>query len=553
MNPTSLEYLYQIAPPVPDRTPTTNRGDDDSTGFDNHLSQAASSVFDISRPPSRSASSSSYSPARRSTADNDDTSPNDSAARSTISKPPQKDQPTNDSTEQSNSTQANNTPNAASRDDDRDAKHDQDKSDDAPVAAAAGAAQPAAQDAAKPATDSSKDAEQSAADQGKDKIASDELSKVPGSGTKTQSAVDTKAKAQSNESTAELTASVEAAKTGQVATTAATGAADATQKKGDATAKTAKTAARSAKAVAGTTANDSARGTSQESNASQSAAAGSGTASAATASATATTQAAADESQSAGQSKAASESAAVSETNHSHKDAATDNAQTGTVATPTPTSATSAVANITVQTPVDSGADKPKQSDGDAAKPIEAKTDTPLGALGRTLRTDLSGSSETSKSSEPSPVDVTRFVSRVAKAVQTASDRDGVVQLRLSPPELGSLKIQLTVKDGVMSAALEADNSNARRMLLDHLPALRDRLADQNIRVDRFDVDVKQENNGGQANPRGFNQNPYQQQTQDNETRRTAAVKTPQINESSPAETAVAIPRDTSNGINLVI
>ena len=38
-------------------------------------------------------------------------------------------------------------------------------------------------------------------------------------------------------------------------------------------------------------------------------------------------------------------------------------------------------------------------------------------------------------------------------------------------------------------------------MLLDHLPALRDRLADQNIRVDRFDVDVKQENNGGQANP----------------------------------------------------
>ena len=30
-------------------------------------------------------------------------------------------------------------------------------------------------------------------------------------------------------------------------------------------------------------------------------------------------------------------------------------------------------------------------------------------------------------------------------------------------------------------------------------------------------------------------------------------MKTPQVNEVSPVETAVAVPRDTSNGINLVI
>src|SRR4029079_8433682 len=150
--------------------------------------------------------------------------------------------------------------------------------------------------------------------------------------------------------------------------------------------------------------------------------------------------------------------------NRSGKDPASDNAQSTAAATPTPMTATSAVANITVQTPIDGTADKPKQSDGDTAKPIETKTDSPLGTLGRSLRTDLSGTSKTSNSSDASPVDVARFVNRVAKAVQTAGDRDGLVQLRLSPPELGSLKIQLTVKDGVMSAALEADNSNPRRM-----------------------------------------------------------------------------------------
>jgi flagellar hook-length control protein FliK len=111
-------------------------------------------------------------------------------------------------------------------------------------------------------------------------------------------------------------------------------------------------------------------------------------------------------------------------------------------------------------------------------------------------------------------VDAARFVGRVAKAVQTAQERGGLVQLRLSPPELGSLRLELSMHNGVMTAAVETETPAARQILLDHLPALRDRLAEQNIRIERFDVDVRQENSGGQTDPRASQQEQRQHQPQ---------------------------------------
>jgi flagellar hook-length control protein FliK len=108
-------------------------------------------------------------------------------------------------------------------------------------------------------------------------------------------------------------------------------------------------------------------------------------------------------------------------------------------------------------------------------------------------------------------VDPARFIGRVSKAFHTAQDRGGTLQLRLAPPELGSLRLELTVKEGVMTAALETETTAARRMLLDHLPALRERLAEQNIRVERFDVDVRREGSGNQADDRAAQQQQHQQ------------------------------------------
>jgi flagellar hook-length control protein FliK len=90
-----------------------------------------------------------------------------------------------------------------------------------------------------------------------------------------------------------------------------------------------------------------------------------------------------------------------------------------------------------------------------------------------------------------SDVDRVRLVQRVARAFHSVGDEGGEVQLRLRPPELGSLRMEIAVRDGVMTAQLETETAAARNILLDNLPQLRERLAEQNVKVERFDVNVR--------------------------------------------------------------
>jgi flagellar hook-length control protein FliK len=96
-------------------------------------------------------------------------------------------------------------------------------------------------------------------------------------------------------------------------------------------------------------------------------------------------------------------------------------------------------------------------------------------------------------------VDPARFISRVARAIHTAQERGGPLSLRLSPPELGSLRLELSVRHGVLTASVETETATARQLLLDNLPTLRDRLAEQNVRIERFDVDVRRDGGGEQS------------------------------------------------------
>lgn len=135
---------------------------------------------------------------------------------------------------------------------------------------------------------------------------------------------------------------------------------------------------------------------------------------------------------------------------------------------------------------------------------IEAKSaDAPALHTASRESNEIASSADSSAATQPAPegdavstLDRVRFVQRVARAFQSAEGRDGVIQMRLSPPELGSLKISITTQHGVLSAQVEADTAAARNVILDNLPALRERLAEQQIRLERFDVDVRRD--GGQ-------------------------------------------------------
>lgn len=107
------------------------------------------------------------------------------------------------------------------------------------------------------------------------------------------------------------------------------------------------------------------------------------------------------------------------------------------------------------------------------------------------------GTERTAASPALNEADQSRFVQRVARAFQAAQNRDGEIRLRLSPPELGSLRLEVKVQGGALTARIEAETTAARQLLLDNLPVLRERLAEQGVRVEQFDVDLTDRQPGG--------------------------------------------------------
>ncbi|TWU00327.1 Flagellar hook-length control protein FliK [Botrimarina colliarenosi] len=152
-------------------------------------------------------------------------------------------------------------------------------------------------------------------------------------------------------------------------------------------------------------------------------------------------------------------------------------------------------------------------------------------------------------------IDPARFVSRVTRAIDMAQQRGGgPVEMRLSPPELGALQVKIEVKEGVMTAKMEVETPAARNALLDNLPALRERLDQQNIRIDKFDVEVRDE-----AQQRGGDwrqQQDNQQRSEERQNRPAARPAAPAKLSGGETSGATASPRTitfTNNGINLVV
>src|SRR5262245_13322019 len=93
-------------------------------------------------------------------------------------------------------------------------------------------------------------------------------------------------------------------------------------------------------------------------------------------------------------------------------------------------------------------------------------------------------------------LDTPRLLTRVARAFAAAQQRDGELHMKLSPPELGSLWMDVRIDQGALSASLQTETEAARVIILENLPALRDRLAEQGLRIERFNVDLMQRRPG---------------------------------------------------------
>ena len=151
-------------------------------------------------------------------------------------------------------------------------------------------------------------------------------------------------------------------------------------------------------------------------------------------------------------------------------------------------------------------------------------------------------------SAATSDADRLRFVQRVTRAFQAAGDNGGQVKLRLSPPELGSLQLNITMKDGTMTAHIQAETSSAQNLLLNNLPDLRERLAQQDIRIERFDVDLMDHSPGGMPQTPDQNQN-----ANDSGRRPPPSSNSPATAATEAAAPLLAASYQGSGGLNVVI
>ena len=86
------------------------------------------------------------------------------------------------------------------------------------------------------------------------------------------------------------------------------------------------------------------------------------------------------------------------------------------------------------------------------------------------------------------------MIDRVTRTV-SVSLRRGVqrVRLQLHPPELGMLRIHLTLEGDQLKADMQVQSQAARQMLINHLPTLERSLAGHGIEVRHFQVQVTPE------------------------------------------------------------
>jgi hypothetical protein len=82
------------------------------------------------------------------------------------------------------------------------------------------------------------------------------------------------------------------------------------------------------------------------------------------------------------------------------------------------------------------------------------------------------------------------FADRLARTLLDTHQAGRPLSVRLHPPELGLLQIELSSREGVFTARMDVETPAARQTILDQLPQLREALAQTGHTIERIDVQV---------------------------------------------------------------
>ena len=91
-------------------------------------------------------------------------------------------------------------------------------------------------------------------------------------------------------------------------------------------------------------------------------------------------------------------------------------------------------------------------------------------------------------------------VARVMRGVRGVINQNGgSVKVRLNPPELGVVRVQMKIDHGTVVAQLQAEHESARTLLTHQLSQLRHALESHGLTVDKLDVQAMPQSSSGHA------------------------------------------------------
>lgn len=105
------------------------------------------------------------------------------------------------------------------------------------------------------------------------------------------------------------------------------------------------------------------------------------------------------------------------------------------------------------------------------------------------------------KVSSPADIPVTQMINRIAGEIKEKMSTDGGrIKITLNPPSLGTLEMDVAVRNNKVEVIIVADNKDVQQTLNTHIDRLKGSLLNQGLTVDRCDVLMQNNRDGYQQN-----------------------------------------------------
>ncbi|QDV27124.1 flagellar hook-length control protein FliK [Aureliella helgolandensis] len=149
-----------------------------------------------------------------------------------------------------------------------------------------------------------------------------------------------------------------------------------------------------------------------------------------------------------------------------------------------------------------------------------------------------------------------RLIQRVSRSFSRLGPSGGEINLRLHPPQLGSLNVQVRLQGRSMTAKLTTESAASRDVILEGLPVLRQRLAEQGFDISQFQVEVADNESNQALGPHSDGQSFTDQnehQSRQGQLQATAAWRSsssPILADGSSGDAATSLSWQSTTGID---